>query len=393
VYFENVWMFILLNFAQKRLEVVMLKSSKKLVALMMALVIMVSTAACSSDKSWALKNDSLTAPIGTYIFYLYNAYQEAETAKPDASKPVLGQKIDGKDAEAYIKEKALNYTKMLFVVNDKMKELGLTLTAEETKTIASTTETQWQQASATLEKYGVSKNSFNMVSSDYIMKDQKIFAALYGKGGKKAVSDADLASYFEKNFTDFNFIYAPMYSKDASGNAVAFTDAQKAALKKEFDGYQSDVAAGKKTMQQAADAFKASSKQTTEQLQSATTNLDSNTSLPAELVTLLKSMKNGEVKSAEISGTYLIAMKNDVTKKTSSELGTESTRNSLLAQVKGSEYSKDMEKLAAAYTNVTVNQKAIDSYKPSMFVTPASSTASTPESKAPTAASSAAASK
>lgn len=356
----------------------MLKSPKKLVALMMALVIMVSTAACSTDKSWAMKNDSLTTPIGVYIYYLYYAYQDAENAKPDASKPVFEQKIDGKDAETYMKDKALDYTKMLFVINDKMKELGLTLTADETKAIASTTDSQWQQASSTLEKYGVSKASFNLVYADYSVKSQKIFTALYGKGGKKAVSDADLKSYFEKNFTDFNFIYAPLYSTDATGNAVAFTDAQKAALKKEFDGYTADIAAGKKTIRQAADEYQASSKQTADPLQSVTAPLDNSTSYPAELVTLLKSMKNGEAKAAEVSGTYLIAVKNDITKKSDSELAADDGRNSILAQLKSTEYSNDMDKLAAAYTNVTLNQKALDSYKPSMFVTATSSAAPAP---------------
>jgi hypothetical protein len=372
----------------------MLKSSKKLVALMMALVIMVSTAACSTDKSWALKNDSFTAPIGTYIYYLYYSYQDADSKKPDASKPVLEQKIDGKDAEAYIKEKALNYTKMLFVLDDKMKELGLTLTAQETKTISETTESQWQQASSTFEKYGVSKNSFNLVYADYSIKSQKIFNGLYGKNGKKAVSDADLKAYFEKNYTDFNFIYAPLYTAKKDGSSAALTDADKAKLKKEFDGYAAEVKTGKKTMQQAADAYKASSKQTTDQLQSGTAPLDSSRdSYPAEMVTLLKSMKAGEVKTAEISGAYMIIAKNDITKKTAGELGKEETRNSLLAKYKGEDYSKEMEKLAAEYTNVTVNQKALDSYKPSMFYTPSSSAAPVASKAASATASAAASSK
>lgn len=365
----------------------MLKSPKKLVALMMALVIMVSTAACSSDKSWAMKNDSLTTPIGAYIYYLYYSYQDAEYTKPDATKPVLEQKIDGKDAETYIKEKALNYAKELYVVNDKMKELGLTLTAEETKTITDATDSQWEQASSTFEKYGISKESFKLVYADYSVKNQKIFSALYGKGGKKEVSDAELTAYFEKNYTDFNYIFAPMYSTDASGNSVAVTDAQKAAIKKEFDGYVADIAAGKMTIQQAADAYKASSKQTTEQLQSDTAALENTSSYPVDLVALLATMKNGEVKAAEISGTYLIAMKNDISKKTASQLSTESTRNTLLSAIKGTEYSDEMVKAAEAYTNVTLNQKALDSYKPSMFVVATSSAAAAPVSEAATASS------
>lgn len=376
-----------------------MKRIKKITAALLALVIMISTAACSTDKSWAMKNDSLTAPIGAYIYYLYAAYQSAQSSVPDTTKPVLEQQIEGKSAETWIKDKALDYTKMLFVLNDQMKSLNLTLTADETKTISDNTDSQWSQASADLEKYGVSKNSFNLAYSDYYAKYQKIFSATYGKGGKKAVSDADLKAYFEKNYTDFSFIAKPLYNTDANGSYTALSDADKAAVKKEFESYATDVSGGKKTMQQAADAYKASSKQTTEQLNNDTVNLTTDTSYPAELKTLLDSMKTGDVKAAEVSGTYLLIMKNDITKKTSEQFGSDSGRTAVLAAMKGTEYSNDMDKAAQAYTNITINQAAIDSYKPAMFVAPASSAAplpsaapstSTPAASAP--ASSAAAS-
>ena len=380
-----------------------MKRIKKITAALMALVIMVSATACSADKSWAMKNDSLTTPIGVYIYYLYAAYQSAQSKVTDTTKPLLEQQIEGKSAETWIKNKALDYTKMLFVVNDKMKELKLSLTTDETKSISDTTDSQWDQASATLEKYGVSKSSYNLAYSDYYTKYQKIFTATYGKGGTKEVSDADLKTYFEKNYTDFSFIAAPLYKTDTSGNYTAFTAAETAAVKKELDGYTADITSGKKTLQQAADAFKASSKQTTDQLNNATVALGSDTSYPVELKTLLGSMKNGEVKAAEVSGTYLIVMKNDITKKTGEQLNNESGRNAVIVEMKGTEYSDEMEKAAEAYKNVTLNQKAIDSYNPAMFVAPASSAAATssaavasaaaPSTAASAAASSAAASK
>ena len=368
------------------MEVVMFKSSKMVFAAVLAFAILASATACKSDTSWAMKNDSLTAPIGVYIYNLYSAYQTAQSTVTDTSKPVLEQKIDGKDAETYMKQKALDSTKMLFVMNDKMKELGLTLTADETKAISSNTDTQWAQASATLEKYGVSKASFNLAYSDYYTKYQKVFTALYGKGGKKEVSEAELKAYFEKNYTDFSYFLKPLYNTDTTGNTVLLKDSEKAAVKKEFDAYAADVKAGKKTMQQAADAYKTSSKQTTDQLQSATEILNASSGYPEDFISLLSSMKAGEVKGAEVSGVYLVVMKNDISKKTSAQLGTESSRSSVLAQMKGKEYSDEIDKEAAAYTNVTLNQKALDSYKPSMFVTAASSTAPTASAAASEAA-------
>ncbi|MBW7572796.1 peptidylprolyl isomerase [Caproiciproducens faecalis] len=367
----------------------MLKTTKKVVAAVLAVAMMAGITACKSDKSWAMKNDSLTAPIGVYIYNLYNAYQSAQTMVTDTSKPLLEQKIDGKDANTYIKEKALDATKSLFVMNDKMKELGLSLTADETKSISSNTDTQWAQASSTLEKYGISKASFNLAYSDYYTKYQKVFTALYGKGGKKEVPEADLKAYFEKNYTDFSYFLKPLYSSDASGSTVMITKAEQAALEKEFNNYAADIKAGKMTMQQAADAFKTSSKQTTEQLQSGTEILDSASGFPDDFISLLSSMKAGEVKAAEISGTYLVVMKNDITKKTTEQLGSESTRNAILAQMKGKEYSDELDKEAAAYTKITLNQQAIDSYKPSMFETKTSSAAAVSSAAAASAASTA----
>ncbi|QEY35338.1 hypothetical protein FL966_09930 [Caproiciproducens galactitolivorans] len=370
----------------------MIKILKKGVAVLLAFIMAASTAACAStDKSWAMKNNSLTVPIGVYIYNLYSAYQSANTLKKDPTKPVLDQKIENKSAEEYIKDKALTYTKMLLVLNDKMKELNLSLTAEETKTISSVTDAQWEQASSTLEKYGVSKQSFNLAYADFYTKYQKVFTALYGKGGKKEVPDSELKSYFEKNYTDFSFIAKSLYNTKSDGSVTPFTDQEKAAVKKQFDAYAAEVSSKKKTMKQIADEYKAASKQTTEQLQEATENLNTSTSYPADLKTLLDSMKPGEVKSAEISGAFLVVMKNDITKKTKDELSMESSRNNLLAEMKAEEFSKDLDKAAQSYSNVTLNQAAIDSYKPSMFVTetssaaPAASTASAASSAAGTA--------
>lgn len=360
-----------------------MKRVKKIAATLMAVSIAVGATACSTDKSWAAKTDSLTVPIGAYIYYLNAAYQGAEATVTDTSKPVLEQQIEGKAAEAWIKDKALEYTKTLFLLDDKMKELKLTLTADETKNITSATDSAWQSEGPTLEKYGISKSSFSLAYSDYSAKYQKIFTALYGKGGTKAVSDADLKTYFEKNYTDFSMVVRELYKTDANGSYAAMTDAESAAAKKEFDDYATDVKTGKKTMQQAADAYKASSKQTTDVLGKETIALDTDTSYPDEFKTALKAMKNGEVKTLTISSMYyVLVMKNDITKKTTEQLGTDATRNAVLAQMKGEEYTTDMKKAAQAYSKMTLNQAAIDSYKPSMFVTPTSSAAATPSAAA-----------
>lgn len=351
-----------------------MKKVRKIAALLMALSLAAASAACSTDKSWALKRDQESIPIGVYIYYLFAAYQNGSSQVADTSKPVLEQKIENKDAKEWIRAEALNYTKSIFVLNDKMKELGLKLSADEEKNISAGTESQWAQASATLEKYGVSKTSFNLAYSDYAAKYQKVFDALYGKGGKQAVSDADLKAYFEKNYSDFSYLYAPLTKTDASGASAAMTQAEKDAVKKQFDGYASDVSSGKKTIKQAADAYKTASKATADPLQNDTVVLDTS-GYPTTFKSLVTSLKPGEVKTLEVSDVYIVVQKNDIKKKTSSYLSEDTNRNALLAQMKGTEFSDSIKKAADALKDLTVNDKALNSYDPSMFVTTSSSAA------------------
>lgn len=360
-----------------------MKFMKKAVASLLAVAMLAGAAGCSGDKSWAMKTDSFTAPIGTYIYYLNTAYQTASHSVKDTSKPVLEQTIDNQSAEAWIKDKALTYIKELFVINDKMKELNLTLTDAETKNVSDSAESQWSQYSSTLEQYGISKNSYRIAGPEFYAKFEKVFYALYGKGGKKEVSDADLKSYFESNYTDFSYVVAPLYKANSNSGYAELTDAEKAALKKEFEGYASDINSGKMTMQQAADAYKTSSKQTDEQLHTATMILNDSSSFPADFKTVLTSLKNGETKAAELtsSGVYILVSKGDITKKTSEYLSGDN-RNSILSSMKIKEFTDTIEKEAKEYNKAKVNQSAIDSYKPSMFVTPTSSTAAPAASSA-----------
>ena len=68
---------------------------EKCLAAVLSLAIMASATACSgADKSWAVKNDNLTVPIGAYIYNLYSAYQQASVQVEDSTKPILEQTVE-----------------------------------------------------------------------------------------------------------------------------------------------------------------------------------------------------------------------------------------------------------------------------------------------------------
>lgn len=352
---------------------------KKISAAMLAVLFMLGTSACSSDKSWAAKNDSMTVPIGSYICYLYSEYSTASSKVSDSSKSVLSQKVEGKDAKSWIRENALTDVKKLFVIDAKMKELNLKLDDSDNTSMSSAVSSQWEQYGTQFEKWGVAKSSFSLSFYESTNKLDKIFNAIYGKGGKKAVSDSDLKNYYVKNYSDFSYISMPLYTTDTSGKVTALSADAKKKAESEFDGYVTKIKAGTLTMQKAADAYKTSSKATSDQLQSDMTNL-STSSYPDSMKKMINGMKNGEVKAQEItSGTtsfYVMVMKNDIEKIISDDIKDETQRKSLLYTYKSEEFTNEMIKEADALKDVKVNDAALNSYDPSMFETSSTSSAS-----------------
>lgn len=362
----------------------MTKVLKRISAAVMALMIMVSVVGCSSDKSWAAKKDNTTIPIGVYIFYLYSAYSDASSKVTDTSKPVLSQKIENKDASTWIRDTAMTSLKSYVAIDAKMKELNLTLTADEKSAVTSSTSQYWGSYGPTFQGYGISQTSFDLAYSQYNAKRDKVFRALYGKGGKNAVSDADLKTYFEKNFTDFNYFYAPLTKADTSGNEVALTAAEKTALKKEFDGYAEKINSGKMTMTEAAAAYKTSSKATSDPLQSVTTVIDS-TSAASDFGKVITAAKAGTAQVSEVSGNYVLLLKNDITKKSDSQLSTEDGRNTVLYQMKNKDFDTYVTTEAGKVSGVSYNDAAINDQKIEKFATAASSAAPITSSAAATA--------
>lgn len=340
---------------------------KKCLAAVLSLAIMGSATACGgTDTSWAVKSDSLTVPVGAYIYNLSSAYQQADSMKEDSSKPVLEQNIEDKDATTWIKDTALRQTKAILVINDKMSELGISLTQEELDSINSQTASYWGQISTAMTEYGVAQSSFNLAYADYYTKYGKVFDATYGKGGSEEVSDADLKDFYVKNYTAFSYVLAPVIDM-TDGTSLSEEDVAK--LDTEFKDYASKINSGSMTMQEAADAYKASSADDTVQLYTDTANFSSESvSYPEEFGTTLKSMKAGESRVVEVQGMYKVLLeKDDITAKAEETLANDTGRTNILRDLKSDEFQDKINAEADAYS-ATINQKALDSYKPTMFV-------------------------
>lgn len=352
-----------------------MKFWNKAVAALLAAALCIPAAGCSgTDKSWAVKDASESVPVGAYIFNLYSAYAQADQKKTDSSKDVLSQKIENKDAATWIRAKALTSTRVILLLDQKMKQMNLTLTDAEKKSAADMNSQAWSSVSSSMEKFGVAQSSFELAYGTSFEKERKVFDATYGKGGKQAVSDADLKEYYTKNYTDFSFIACPLYKAKSDGSFdSAFTDAQKKAAESVINNYLTQIKAGKMTIQKAADNYKTVQKSSTDQLHKDSVELASDTNYPAEMKTALKDMKAGEVKAVELKSAqmYVLLSKEDTAKSADSKIATASDRENLLLTAKSSEFLAQLDKEADALT-VSVNDKALNSYDPKMFASASS---------------------
>lgn len=343
---------------------------KRAAAAALAAAVALSAAGCSgADKSWAVKDGTNTVAVGSYIYNLYSAYSTASSKVTNSSQKVLDQKIDNEDAATWIRAKALTDTKALLLTDRKMKEMNLTLSADEESQAKSAASTAWNSYSTTLQKYGIAQSSFQS-TVDATFKENKIFSALYGKGGSKAVSDSELKEFYTKNYTSFSYLYCPLYTTDSNGNYKAsLSDADKKKAEQQFNDYASQIKAGKMTMQQAADAYKKVIGSSTEQLNSETVNLTTDNTYPTDLKTALSAMKPGEIKTIELTtqAAYLLVAKSNIETDADTKLKTDSGRSSILQDYKWGEFNTAFEKEADAMTGVTVNEAAVNSYNPSMF--------------------------
>lgn len=346
-----------------------MKVRNRLLAVLLAAALCIPAAGCSNDKSWAVKTSDTTVPIGVYIYNLFGAYQQA-TQKVTNSKDVLSQKIENKDAKTWIREKALTATKQVIVIDKKMKSMNLTYNDTSKKAADQMNSQVWGQYSSNFEKYGIAQSSFEMAYGTTLQKEHQLFDATYGAKGTKAVSDADLKSYYLKNYADFTYMAMPLFKTDAKGNfSAAFTDAEKKTAKAVFDDYAAQIKAGTMTMKQAGDAYKAKQKSSTDLLHSESINPTTDTNFPATMKTALKSMKVGDVKTVDATDAqmYILMTKDDSTKAVDAKVASADNRENLLLSYKSDEFTAELAKEADALS-VSINDGALNSYDPKMFV-------------------------
>ncbi|WP_316608050.1 hypothetical protein [uncultured Ruminococcus sp.] len=391
-----------------------MKNFAKILCVVLALVMALTAASCSMSKQFAYQKDDVELPIGTYILYLQQAYNQAqgfaqksdlydsEKGTYDGKKSFLKMEITDDDgetavAEDWIIKKAEDLTIDAIAGMNKAKELGCTLDEAAVADTKEQIKSFWDQGyGEQYEQYGIGMESLIALSNASTMRDAA-FHKQYSAEGPTPVSDEELAKYFTENYTSYKYFSANLYTSTTAtdgaeeGSDTAQTvdtplsDEEIAKYQKDFEGYASTLSGGGSfddVLKQYMEAYNVTEDPHTENV----AVLDD--SATDEVMKTIKEMKDGQAMTitvgddADSKQIYLIyrePIEKQVDAYTKTEepkaeatgdeaapdTTAESNRDTVLEKMKSDEFDELMKKYAKD-AGIALSS-ACKNYKPSMF--------------------------
>lgn len=388
----------------------MMKPIQKVVAAVLAVVIVVSMASCvpiSLTKQWSYKYDKTDYDIGVYIYALYSAYLTADSLAKDVKgykegESFLDLKIKDDDekksvAREWIIKKAKESGRELVAVDKLVKENKVKWDKATMDAAVKTAQDAWDMGpyamygqnyynplSKQLEPYGVSFDSFKQLfvsqtgNTPYTVKTSALFDAYYAKGGSEEVSDKDLEEFFLKNYIDYSYIPVKLYdsSTDESGNAKnkAFSSKKSKKIQDALKDFTDDINKGATFDDIAAKCEAKYGVTAEEEVKNRVDALDSLKSSDEEVYKAVTGLKNGKaafiVKDAKGDApTAYIIVRNDINND-KKDYVSGSSRTSVLQNMKSDDFKKllkDEAKNLSKDDKFSENEGYINQYSPDMF--------------------------
>ncbi|MBQ3264331.1 MAG: hypothetical protein IJH07_01005 [Ruminococcus sp.] len=372
-----------------------MKNFSKILCVVLALVMALSAASCSLSQQYAYQQDDIELPIGVYLYYLYSAYNnaqsyaqqsdlyDADSGKYDGKKSFLKMEITDDDgetavAEDWIKNKAEENTKNAVAINTKFNELGCTIDQTEIDSTKSYYKSYWDQSYAEmLEPYGISFDSFFEAGYMIPVMESEAFKAEYGEGGPSEVATPDLAAYFEENYTSYKYFSVNLYttesvegtddSEETATENVALSEDKINEYKDAFDEYASTLSDGgsyEDVIEKYMDAFDVEEDPTTESVEI----IDEDTT--DEIIKTIKDMKDGQAMTMEVGDDdtskqlYLI-YREPIENQVEAYTDPEQHKDDVLSSMKHEDFDELLKDLAEEL-NITLSSSC-GSYKPSLF--------------------------
>ena len=196
---------------------------KKLIALLAAVAMVFSLAACGSTPDSVGTIGTVDITSGLYLLAQYDAYQKAAdlaTSEQDAAdvKAFLKQTItvDADSGETatvsdYVSQKTMENLETYAAIETRFEELGGQLTAEEEAQADSYASQLMEQYGDTYKANGIGLNTVQRFER-ILIKSSDLLELVYGVDGETPVSDADLTSHLENNMYELAYYTIPLYN-------------------------------------------------------------------------------------------------------------------------------------------------------------------------------------
>ena len=196
---------------------------KKLIALLAAVAMVFSLAACGSTPDSVGTIGTVDITSGLYLLAQYDAYQKAAdlaTSEQDAAdvKAFLKQTItvDADSGETatvsdYVSQKTMENLETYAAIETRFEELGGQLTAEEEAQADSYASQLMEQYGDTYKANGIGLNTVQRFER-ILIKSSDLLELVYGVDGETPVPDADLTSHLENNMYELAYYTIPLYN-------------------------------------------------------------------------------------------------------------------------------------------------------------------------------------
>lgn len=377
-----------------------MKPNLKIGSFLMAVVMifsMLAVAGCtpvSLSKEWSYKTNDKELAIGVYIYSLDVAYQQALTYAKEledydqTSDSWLEMEItddDGNKAVAkdWIKSEAKKMCLTYLVLEEQLAKENAEVATDDIAAAKEQAETYWNVGqyadygyimpmSDDLEPYGISLDSFSYCSTEYSVRYQTLFEALYEKGGSKEVTDSELKDYFVENYTDYSYFTVNLYSAstDETGSSVnvALSDKEAKKITDEIDGYAKELNSGK-SFDDIVEKYMDANEVTTDPSTSTIENLE-NSSLGDEVKKAVEGLDNNKATTLKVgdgdSAVYYIIYKRNIKDSADNYIKDGTNHSNVLASMKSEEFADYIDSLIEKL-EYEENTSAIDKYDPKMF--------------------------
>ena len=283
-------------------------------------------------------------------------------------------------AKEWIKDAAERKCLELLVIRPELERLGATVDEASIETAAKNYETQWYtQDKSTLEKLGVSLDSYKYYKSTYATLRDQLFDKLYGAGGTQEATTDEILGYLADNYARYAAVPVSLYESttDEAGSSknVALSDEKIKAITDAMDGFVKQVNAEKDTAKAAELSNKLLSEylptvdMTAEQMQNVTLPKKNAGITDKDLAKALEELEEGKAVTVKIgeenqqSYFYLFRYNTASLKENYQNDGV--TDKQILTKMKSKDY---IAYLKALYDKIGYQKSgAVDKYQPDIF--------------------------